>query len=267
MFTLKTEDYSKVYKLLKGNERYDVVLNAVLTGNTRGVVYVENQTNPRSALVYAVGLSYYLVGDPNNQLFLKQLTPSFMNHLKEESLHLCGGTWFCSTFFQPHWEDTLVEKNRGRELFQGEKIYFELTRDNDHLLKIPSNYRLEKLTTSILFHYKDLKDEIQEYWGSIDSFLISGFGYAISEGSQVYSVCYSCSVWQNEHELSVVTYDEKKRKQNLATIVTRAHLRECLIKGVQPRWTTDNDNIASIRLAQKIGFTERFRAKGLDFHF
>ncbi|GIN71325.1 hypothetical protein J14TS2_18000 [Bacillus sp. J14TS2] len=90
--TLPKENYCKIKKLLSSSyEKNENVLNAVISGMNQGVVYVDQIEEPRTAIVYAVGLGYYLLGDSENESFNSYLGALISTQLKQESLELCGG--------------------------------------------------------------------------------------------------------------------------------------------------------------------------------
>lgn len=72
---LPKEHYYKINKLLVSpHEKNENVLNAVISGMNQGVVYVDQIEKPRTAIVYAVGLVYFLLGDPENESFNSRLS-------------------------------------------------------------------------------------------------------------------------------------------------------------------------------------------------
>ena len=85
--------------LVSPQEKNENVLNAVISGMNQGVVYVDQIEEARTAIVYAVGLEYFLLGDPKNESFYSHLSDLISTQLKQESLDLCGGTWFCARIF------------------------------------------------------------------------------------------------------------------------------------------------------------------------
>jgi RimJ/RimL family protein N-acetyltransferase len=54
--------------------------------------------------------------------------------------------------------------------------------------------------------------------------------------------------------IDVVTYQKDDRGKGLATAATVALLDYCLERKLVPLWETTEDNVASQRLAEKLGF-------------
>ena len=50
-----------------------MLINAVISGTNKGSVYVDNIHDPRTAIIYGVGISYTFVGDHDNHLFMTNL--------------------------------------------------------------------------------------------------------------------------------------------------------------------------------------------------
>ncbi|SEN71912.1 hypothetical protein SAMN04488134_101725 [Amphibacillus marinus] len=85
------KNYYKIKRMLVSpQEKNENVLNAVISGMNQGVVYVDQIEEPRTAIVYAVGLEYFLLGDPENESFNSHLGDLISVQLKQESLELCG---------------------------------------------------------------------------------------------------------------------------------------------------------------------------------
>lgn len=105
-------------------EKNENVLNAVISGMNQGVVYVDQIRQPRTAMVYAVGLEYFLFGDPENESFNSHLSDLISRQLKQESLDLCGGTWFCARIFNENWKETLEKVVDGRRYYVDYRVYF-----------------------------------------------------------------------------------------------------------------------------------------------
>ena len=101
-----------------------------------------------------------------------------------------------------------------------------------------------------------------DFWDSYadgESFLRQGFGFCAIEHGAAVSACWSTfPPVDSLLDISVATRREW-RKRGLALAVCNALLRECVERQITPFWTTDGWNVASQRLAGKLGFVEAQR--------
>lgn len=272
--TLPKENYYKIHKLLVSQEeKNENVLNAVISGMNRGVVYVDQLEEPRTAIVYAVGLEYYLLGDPENESFTSYLGALISNQLKQESLALCGGTWFCASVFNETWKKTLEKVVGERKYYVGYNIYYEL--DTERFNKgleqpchiLDEDLSMVKITKELIDADEELREELTEFWSSVESFTRNGLGYAVLKKGKVISTCYTCCVNGDRHEIYIATFDQTVRNRGLATILGQQYIKACLERGYGVYWTTDESNEPSKRVAEKLGFEYSHRLMSFEFEF
>ena len=67
--------------------------------------------------------------------------------------------------------------------------------------------------------------------------------------------------------IDVDTFDKSDRDKGYATAAGVALLDHCLESGLNPLWETTEDNIASQRLAEKLGFikNEKYPVYAIEF--
>lgn len=271
---LPKENYYKIDKLLVSTqEKNENVLNAVISGMNQGVVYVDQIKEPRTAIVYAVGLGYYLLGDPENALFNSHLGNLIFRQLKQESLDLCGGTGFIANIFNESWKKALKKVVDGRKYYVGYNVYYELdtVRFNKGLEQpchvLDEDITMVKITKELINVDENLREEITEYWSSADSFTQYGEGYAVLKNGKVISTCYTCCVNGDRHEIYIATFDQNVRNRGLATVLGQQYIKECLKRGFDVFWTTDESNEPSKRVAEKLGFEYSHRLMTFEFEF
>lgn len=271
---LPQENYYKLNKLLVSpQEKNENVLNAVISGMNQGVIYVDQIEEPQTALVYAVGLECFLLGDPENESFNSHLGEFISTQLKQESLDLCGGTWFCARIFNENWKKTLENVVDGREYYVDYSFYYELNTVRFHKILEQSRHVLDKdlsivkITKELITADEELREELTEYWASAEPFIQYGLGYAVLKNDKVISACYSCCVNGDRHEIYIATFDQNVRNRGLATLLGQQYIRECLERGYGIYWTTDESNEPSKRVAEKLGFDYSHRLMAFEFEF
>jgi len=108
---------------------------------------------------------------------------------------------------------------------------------------------------SDLKYLYDLREEIESDWGSLENFLADGYGYcvidqkenALASWAVIGNIARSCA------ELGIDTINEYQR-QGLAHIVAFQMISISYQKGFTPHWYCFQNNVASVKLAEKVNF-------------
>ena len=96
-------------------------------------------------------------------------------------------------------------------------------------------------------------DEMEFYCGSIDNFLANGLGLCMMKGDEIIVEAYVSSFGDTTAEIGAVTR-EAYRGRGYAAIACAYLIGACQQRGYQAYWSCDADNLASIRVACKLGF-------------
>jgi GNAT superfamily N-acetyltransferase len=275
IFKLDRQDHRKVRSLLPATEQiYNRTVHAIIDGVNRGTIYVDDLSQPKTALVDVTGISSLFIGDPHNQKFTAPLREFIDTKLKIDTYESCGGTYFIAVLSDEAWEKAIEEAISHRDYEPDFECYFTFHPDRFLVAKssfkpLPSGYSARKIDAAVIERDRDeyLSNAIAEFWYSVDDFLKQGLGYCIMKGDEVVSACFSCCVYGKHHEINVETYREEERSQGLATAACVLYLEHCLQFGLTPHWATMETNEASIRLGEKLGFQYDSRLKTLEFEF
>jgi RimJ/RimL family protein N-acetyltransferase len=85
----------------------------------------------------------------------------------------------------------------------------------------------------------------------------TSFGYRLMDGDRPVAVCKSIGFEAgNEFMVEVETFHKEDRGKGYATLVATALIDHALEHGLSPLWETTEDNVASRRLARRLGFVE-----------
>lgn len=95
---------------------------------------------------------------------------------------------------------------------------------------------------------------ISKTWGGPQGLAASGFGWGAFVAGQLASVACTFFLGTAYEEIGVVTEPEF-RGLGLSTACAGALCHDIWARGHQPSWTTSPDNLASSRVAEKLGFT------------
>ena len=262
IYELKENEYYKIRSLIKGRIEMNVTLNAIVDGTNRGKIWVDNLDNPKTALVWAIGSIYFIIGDADNEDFNNSLDSYITEVLGPDSLATCGGTHFAVTLYEDKWECKLdnIFKHRNPDkeykycyIFNEEK-YRDL-RSLQNML--PEGYTIKRIDKAMIDKDVDnliVDDILEDFWISANKFLDKGIGFCVLKGNKVISNCFTGYVSGNIHEMVIRTYGEENRRKGFATFASRAFIDYCISNGIMPYWTTSEDNIGSQQTAEKCGF-------------
>lgn len=100
-----------------------------------------------------------------------------------------------------------------------------------------------------------IKGRITPYfsWRNSEEFLAKGKGYCILVDGNVAAWAFSSAVSDNEIDIGVET-DERYQHRGYAAIVSKAMVQYVISENKTPVWACHHKNIASAKLAEKIGF-------------
>ncbi|PFS01991.1 GNAT family N-acetyltransferase [Bacillus thuringiensis] len=275
IYKLEKKDYYKIKRLLQTpDQKNDLTLNSIINGMNRGIIYVDNPQEPKTALIDVTGISSIFIGDATNKKFIDYLPEFLDNQLKLDTYESCGGTWFITVLKDETWEQVLENVIADKEYEVDYELYYQFNPETFSSLKekykpVLDNYLIKKINTEVIKNDPDgiLSEVLEEVWYSIEDFSTHGFGYCVTKDNKVVSACFSCCVHGNKHEISVETYDEKYMNKGLATLVCAAYLVHCKKNGLVPQWSTMETNLESKRLAEKLGFKFESKLKTLEFEW
>ncbi|MCE7982928.1 MAG: GNAT family N-acetyltransferase [Caldilinea sp. CFX5] len=120
----------------------------------------------------------------------------------------------------------------------------------------PTGFTLRRLTSADARHLANLSDEsswISKTWGGPAGLAASGYAWGAFAGDQLAAVANSFFLGDQYEEIGVVT-EPVFRGRGVSVACSGALCEEIRARGRIPSWTTSPDNIASKRVAEKLGF-------------
>lgn len=142
--------------------------------------------------------------------------------------------------------------NRGN-IICGRRFFFEFREErSQNIPSLPAGCRLCEID-------RELLDKIHGpitpafSWRSAGEFLQRGKGYCILEGENAAAWAFAAAVSGEEIDIGVET-NSSYRQLGLGTIAAQAMVRYTLEQGKRPVWACHSHNIASQKLAYKLGF-------------
>lgn len=255
---LAPENFSNVLALYRLSEFRFPLISAVIEGRQRGQVFVDQETtNPRAALVVSNFGFMFLFGLTNPD-FDASLDDVFKTGQRIKPSYLL---WYAPP---AHWREKLSSvrvRERIRFVFRGDR--------NEYLNELTATepgFELRKLDSELLPKTKKFSLDIDSrFWSSAADVEKHGLGVCLVKDDEIVSLCYAAAVSDGLAEVDVVT-DEAFRGLGLANIVSRAFIRECLVRDITPTWDCFAYNTGSLRLAAKLGFCELVRYPFYSFN-
>jgi hypothetical protein len=255
IYELDPDDFSKVAHIFRGHKQY-VPVFAVIDGNFPGRVFVDNESSPNTALVWAVSRWAYIDGDALSRPFIDSLAQLVRDVIIPDSRRIKMNWFELYAADSPRWA-AAIENSLGE--YKPEKHYeMVYTLDKQKYLtlrkepKLPEGMRIEKVELPILPDTALDSPFVRPEFEAKTS-----FGFQLKRNNQVISICCSNGLISgSEFMVDVRTLDKNERSKGYATAAGIALVDFCLEKGYDPLWETTQDNIPSQRLALRLGFVE-----------
>jgi len=121
-----------------------------------------------------------------------------------------------------------------------------------------------QLINSELFKDCHLKGRLYNMYQTKEYYLNHALGACLLSGGQILSEAHAI-IADNICELGVFTH-ENYRKQGFSKMVCHFLINECLSKNYIIQWTCNEDNLASMYLAESLGFKADYAFLSLSFN-
>lgn len=245
--------------------RFTIAVDAIIEGTSKGAVWMNDPSDLTLAVLwdFADGI-YVMTTERNNQhlqslksLLFKEIIPEaekesvnplfvmyvFPEFSKKEILALFDSTWKISKQSASFYEYQIGKSPPKREL--GELL---LSYEGSFMNK-------SSLHDSSISKMDMLRKEIEAHWESIDNFLTCSFGYYVREieDNSLASWVYVEKIAGTCAEFAIET-QERHRREGLGQFAAREMIRKSLDLRLIPQWYCFTNNIASVKLAEKLGF-------------
>ncbi|ADM36587.1 GNAT family N-acetyltransferase [Bacillus spizizenii] len=220
---------------------------SILEQTIPGVVYVDDQTFPRSFFIGTESGIYFIAGDQGNRAF----NDFIAGYYEEQAKSTKRFTLFSSNDIWDRVMKTILKD----ELNQMKRVAFSFQQKSSITeLQLPKGFVLKRIDEDIILNSTEFnKAYYEEYWDSVSYFSSKGFGFAILHGNHVVSECTSIFLGHHRAEMDIYTLEEY-RGMGLAYCVASEFIEYCLKNGIIPSWDCDVCNNSSITLAAKLGF-------------
>lgn len=268
MIEIKQNGYYKVIPLLDQGTYNNYLFQSVAENKVRGKVFVDNVKDPTVCLIaHKYGMSL-LCGNDTNDSFNNKL----IGFLKNDSINNHMTKWML-VFPEQKWTDKLtlllgddllkvpdikeeeIQKYKtSKKILQTERVEFKF--DVNAFKKIttlPSGFVLKKIDQEL---YEKITGSVvpKNFWDSAEDFLQNGIGFSLLFDNKVVSSCFSSAIFEDKLEFGVET-DKEFRGKGYSIYPVLAMAEYSLSIGYEPVWACRKENIGSVKLARKAGFS------------
>jgi GNAT superfamily N-acetyltransferase len=263
MNLLDKKNYNLLFEPLKKVTINNLFARAVVENYVSGKVYVDNRNHPKSFYVlHPYGISL-LFGDHNNQVFNEHFRDYSLNKNKIRDKH----EWL-QTF--PHdWDLVLKELFKDCMLKSSDNVEnkvngiielntrvnfkFNIQKYLDFKRKyIPADLKVVRSDKNI---FNEMKGSVIPlyFWDTADDFFKKGIGFSFFYNCKLASTAYSAFLIEDKLEIGIETVEEFRGK-GFAQYTCSALIDYSIENNYEPVWSCRNENTASYKLAQKLGF-------------
>jgi RimJ/RimL family protein N-acetyltransferase len=245
---LLERDIHRVHHLFEA-EHLALVLDAVIAGNTPAQVWTDDRTSPRTALIRDGAHSVYLGGAVDQparwrELFDREIAAAKPGFLKLYVPEATARTVFGGYPLLP----------RQRVLYRRAPVPIQEPRP-----QVPAGFRISAIderfdALAALDNFTAVLAEIESCWRSVDDFRRTGFGFVAHDATTIVCWCTAECVSDNRCGIGIETV-EAYAGRGFATSTASAFVDNCVKLALTPYWDAWTTNLASVAVAERIGFT------------
>jgi len=257
---LTSESYPNVRTLFRELSAYNATIPALLDGINPGYVLADDPGLPQSAIARTPE-GFFLAGDPLDEAFAEEANTWLAEkHFDDEST--VSGDGIFLRLHPKGWEDRVATLFRPREPMTLVGRHYLLTelRYHDWRGRLPEGFTVREIDAELLDDSAvvvpdGILGQIEDNWGSRERYLEHGFGLCAIQGDVIthWSMA-DCATRDGRCEIGIWSLPEYRRR-GLAAITAAASVEYALSHGfVRVGWQCADDNAASIRTAERVGF-------------
>ena len=231
---------------------------AVTGGTAPGIVYLDDESQPRSALLRA-GYRFYLAGHARNDRFNEGLQRLFAEAIYPQARR-AGEVAFALHYPSVDWEREIATILQGKHPMHEAHHHYALTELRfDWRALLPARFAVRAVDEDLLSEERldgldALREEMVSECPTVSFFLANRFGRCVVHGETLAAWCLSEYNCPGACEVGIETRPAYRR-QGLATVAAGALIEEAFSRGmVRIGWHCYADNEASIATALKVGF-------------
>ncbi len=262
MVTKLPPDKFNLLKPFFAGSEFDLLFSAVLEGNSVAQVWVNDGSEPESVFLWDKANNvFYLIGREGNAQFNREIQ-AIINGRVVPQLKLRQRPYFRIRAASELWEKMVPSIFASADLTSGGYLFYTYDKpvERDWRSKIPEGFKLERIDEKFLLetqlqNKEYILDEIRQMWPTVDRFVKFGFGFSLVTEEKAVCWCTAEYMSKGKCGIGIETVHEYQNR-GLATSAASAFVEHCEAKGVKPHWECNAENLASRRVAEKVGFVK-----------
>lgn len=234
---------------------------SILTGISKGDIWLDHPVAPKVALVYssAVG-GYSFLGETTEKNRLDSietfLKGSFFNDLSQNNIDFFEFS-IESTRMTPYFMGWFVDQ----PIVTEKEYTYKLLDTEIRNVQLPEAYLAYPINSDSIHEISDFtgfelfSERLEASWHSEEFFFNNSFAFVIVHHAQIVGIIMGTGRFQNTLAIDVFVHHEH-RKKGLALGLVHLFINECLEKKVTPHWNCTKSNKGSQLLAEKAGLVK-----------
>jgi RimJ/RimL family protein N-acetyltransferase len=238
-----------------------MVIASIAAGNTAAQLWEADQPAAGAVvLLWDKGNNvFYLAGNPASDAIRRDLAYLVAARIRPAALAE-GRAHFKARAISPSSEEALAQIFGEIALKEAHTLFYAFTNVQPNVTVAPTvdgirftNIDRAFLTDENLEHITHVRSEIRWMWLSEERFCEQGLGVAAVVEERVICWCTAEYVSTQRCGIGIAT-DPAYERRGVATATAARFVREAQWRGLMPYWECGSWNIASIRVAEKVGF-------------
>ena len=241
-----------------------MVVASIADGNTAAQLWLmQDAHNDQTVLLWDKGNNVLYLSAA--QETLSEETEQALTALLNEQIRPCalaaGRAYFSISTLPPLPRDKAPKPFAAIAPYAIDKLFFRFRGEAPVLAQAPAVAGLhfapidhELLTDPRFANAAEVRGEIGQMWPAEERFWRNGFGVAALVAEQIVCWCTAEYVSASQCGIGIATA-QAVQQRGIATATAVRFVREALRRGMTPHWETAAYNVASLRVAEKVGFT------------
>lgn len=234
MKLLKPKDFISVHNMYDETIKYFPIITSVVQQKQQGYILIQNETY---LIVHKFGFAYLLGNADDIYNFIQTAKQFLLPHALKLRIY-----------------DPLTKlKNEPKfDINKSSRIKYIYSDKNSHSFKNLDISHVHELSID----YKSLfnLDLCSRFWSNCSDFKTKSFGVVDKD---LAGICYGAAVSDNFCEIDIYV-SKSKRNKFVGTNLVKHFCKASTKNNTTPLWDCYTNNIASVKLAEKIGFKKLF---------
>ena len=248
--------YGPINRLLRPTP-YSAEARSVTVGNSPGWVFSDEDAEPAAAVIGSRGMEGFWLFSDAPQAELTTAIRTFVEHDGRALLNSVGYNFLemstsndqCGAAIQDALSPSKVDVSRS----------LILTNDVD-VSHSPPDHSLPVVSVSEALHLQpghlNLADKVSLFWGDQSRFdAVAAMGFCVVVDGTATSLCMSAFIDDDVHCVDMET-DERFWRQGHGLAAANAFLAACRERGLTMHWSSMESNVASYKLARRLGLRQ-----------